>query len=106
MKTPLALVFILIFSAGQPKLAHTDAQLGSQPVPEHKSLYQTLFEAFLPGLHRPSEEPFNYFASADQPNGFQAPFKKGRTRMYVTDENSPFVVDPHTPQGNLFELRF
>lgn len=67
---------------------------------------ERLKDAILPGFKRESRKPFSYLIPPIPPIRFRAPFEGGRTRVYTNDEHSPLVIDPHTPEGNLFEFRF
>jgi hypothetical protein len=69
---------------------------------------ERLKHAFLPGPQSQSRQTYGYSFTPSEPeaNSFRALFKDGHSRVYVTESESLFTVDPHTPSGNLFDFRF
>lgn len=106
MRTLLALPLTFTLSVGYSAMTYAEQYAENKSSREAYSLVQRLREAILPGLRRSSGKEYNYLASPSNPNQFRAPFKGGQSRMYVNDAQSPFVVPPHTPEGNIFEFRF
>ena len=106
MKTLLAVTITSLLSVGYPTMTHAERQAENKAAAGAKSLMQRLKESILPGLHRPSSEPHSYLTPPSKPNHFRVPFKGGQSRLYANNVHSPCVVDTHSPEGNLFELRF
>ena len=106
MKTLIGFVILLLLTAGTQTLAAS--KIVNDTAPAHYSFLERLKHAFLPGLQSQSRQTYGYsFAPSEQEaNSFRALFKDGHSRVYVTDSESLFTVDPHTPSGNLFDFRF
>jgi hypothetical protein len=106
MKTLIALVILLLLTAGTQTLAAP--YLVNDAAPAHYSFLERLKHAFLPGLQSQNRQTYGYSFSPSEPeaSSFRALFKDGHSRVYVTDTDSLFTVDPGTPSGNLFDFRF
>ena len=110
MKTLITLILTLtsMLTIVNTSMTHAETLVESKSAAETKTLMQRLKMATLPGLHdhRSSSKTFSYLTSPVKPNHFRAPFKEGQSRLYVNDRHSPFAVDPHTPEGNVFDFKF
>jgi hypothetical protein len=106
MKTLIGFVFLLLLSAGTQTVAAPYRI--NDAAPAHYSFLERLKHAFLPGLQSQSRQTYGYSFTPSEPeaNSFRALFKDGHSRVYVTESESLFTVDPHTPSGNLFDFRF
>jgi hypothetical protein len=106
MKTLVSFVILLLLTAGTQTLAAP--YLVNKAAAAHYSFLERLKDAFLPGLQSQSHQTYGHsFAPSEQgTNSFRALFKDGHSRVYVTDNDSLFTVDPDTPSGNLFDFRF
>jgi hypothetical protein len=106
MKTLIGFVILLLLTAGTQTLAAP--YRANDAGPTHNSFLERFKHAFLPGLHSQNRQTYGYSFTPSEPeaNSFRALFKDGHSRVYVTDSESLFTVDPHTPSGNLFDFRF
>jgi hypothetical protein len=106
MKTLIGFVIVLLLTAGTQTVAAP--YLVNKAAVAHYSFLGRLKHAFLPGLQSQNHQTYghSFVPSEQEANSFRALFKDSHSRVYATNSESLFTVDPHTPSGNLFDFRF